>query len=252
MRPVVCAGVLLAATIVSGTARAGNIEDDIDWDFDSVKNGRTVKPKATPQPLPTPKAKPTKPAEAARQEDPAPIAKPSPQPASEPPKPSPVVVKPSPQPSPEPAKPASTSGDTEPAAFAGTLAAHNRVRANVGVGPLVWSEAVASVAQAWANHLKDTRNCNMQHSSNRYGENLFWGSGKRYSMSEAVASWASEGADYTYASNNCRSGAVCGHYTQVVWRNSKAVGCGMATCGSSMVVVCNYDPPGNYVGQKPY
>ena len=45
---------------------------------------------------------------------------------------------------------------------------------------------------------------------------------------------------------------MCGHYTQVVWRKSLRVGCGMATCGATEVWVCNYDPAGNWDGERPY
>jgi len=41
--------------------------------------------------------------------------------------------------------------------------------------------------------------------------------------------------------------------TQVVWRNSQQVGCGSANCpGGGKFVVCSYNPPGNFNGQRPY
>ncbi|BBN13809.1 hypothetical protein MPTK1_6g06560 [Marchantia polymorpha subsp. ruderalis] len=46
---------------------------------------------------------------------------------------------------------------------------------------------------------------------------------------------------------------IASHYTQVVWRDTAALGCGSATCPSgALFVVCSYDPPGNVVGQLPY
>ena len=50
----------------------------------------------------------------------------------------------------------------------------------------------------------------------------------------------------------CKDGEVCGHYTQLVWKNTTEVGCAKVTCGNQTIWVCNYNPPGNYVGQKPY
>ncbi len=44
----------------------------------------------------------------------------------------------------------------------------------------------------------------------------------------------------------------CGHYTQVVWHSTETVGCGKASCGSEEVWLCNYNPSGNWFGQKPY
>ena len=54
---------------------------------------------------------------------------------------------------------------------------------------------------------------------------------------------------------------VCGHYTQLVWRNSTLLGCAYARCTSNSPFqgvptwdfwVCDYSPPGNWVGQRPY
>ncbi|CAB4290778.1 unnamed protein product [Prunus armeniaca] len=70
---------------------------------------------------------------------------------------------------------------------------------------------------------------------------------------DAVDMWLVEKADYNYDSNSCADGKVCGHYTQVVWRNTARVGCAKVRCNSGGTFIgCNYDPPGNYVGQKPY
>jgi hypothetical protein len=48
----------------------------------------------------------------------------------------------------------------------------------------------------------------------------------------------------------------CGHYTQVVWRKTRELGCGYATCKRDGFLVefwaCNYSPAGNVRGQEPY
>ena len=70
---------------------------------------------------------------------------------------------------------------------------------------------------------------------------------------DAVSSWASEAADYDYASNTCAG--VCGHYTQVVWATSTKLGCGVSTCPGLIyghTIVCDYAPGGNISGQRPY
>ena len=129
------------------------------------------------------------------------------------------------------------------------VTAHNQWRSKVGVGPVRWSNTLATYAQEWANYL--AANNKFQHRSNgKYGENLFWAQGKRWSPTEVVNSWGSEVKDYTYKSNKCNG--VCGHYTQIVWRNTTEVGCAVARSGNQEVWVCNYNPPGNYVGQRPY
>ena len=40
-----------------------------------------------------------------------------------------------------------------------------------------------------------------------------------------------------------------GHFTQVVWRGTKRVGCGRSQCKGMDIYVCEYDPPGNWEGQ---
>ena len=68
-------------------------------------------------------------------------------------------------------------------------------------------------------------------------------------------SWAEEKSDYTYSSNTCASGAICGHYTQLVWRNTTRVGCAIHTCPGltyGSAIFCDYYPAGNFNGQKPY
>ena len=145
-----------------------------------------------------------------------------------------------------------TNTTPAPAPFTGMISLHNKARAEVGVPPIKWSNTVAKVSQAWADELKAKQNCNLQHSSShRYGENLGGGSG-RLTSRLIVGLWEAEKQDYTYANNRCTAGKVCGHYTQMVWKRSTEMGCGAASCGSMTVWVCNYNPPGNYIGQKPY
>ena len=48
---------------------------------------------------------------------------------------------------------------------------------------------------------------------------------------------------------------MCGHYTQVVWRNTTKIGCAIYTCPGfqyGSTVVCDYGPGGNIGGQSPY
>jgi len=129
------------------------------------------------------------------------------------------------------------------------VAAHNAVRARIGVPPLFWSDRLAAHAQDWANSL--LARGKFEHRPNSpYGQNLFAIDGARASSAQVVDAWAAESRDYDYNSNRCRG--VCGHYTQVVWRTTKEVGCGVARGGRREVWVCDYDPPGNWVGRRPY
>ncbi|KAF5760287.1 putative CAP domain-containing protein [Helianthus annuus] len=123
---------------------------------------------------------------------------------------------------------------------------HNCIRRVLNLPPLVWDDKVAERAQAWANKRTD---CAMIHSEGG-GENL--ASGHDLSGLWAVQLWIDERLDYDYSKNECT--AMCGHYTQVVWKNTTKVGCGKSRCtdGKSNMIVCNYDPPGNYIGEYPY
>lgn len=129
------------------------------------------------------------------------------------------------------------------------LAAHNAVRAQVGVPPLKWSAQLAAQAQGWANRLLSTSR--FAHRPNSpYGENIFEIAGASASPEQVVESWAAESRDYDYAANKCRK--VCGHYTQLIWSTTRSVGCAVARGPRREIWVCNYDPPGNYIGKRPY
>jgi uncharacterized protein YkwD len=141
----------------------------------------------------------------------------------------------------------------------GIVAAHNAVRDTVGVPHLSWDGQLGNVAQAWAD------GCVFEHSSGSpYGENLFASTPAGNATAQGVVdSWASEVDFYDYDTNSCAANEQCGHYTQIVWDSTERVGCGFAVCpeasspfgggfGDWELWVCNYDPPGNWVGEKPY
>jgi pathogenesis-related protein 1 len=147
------------------------------------------------------------------------------------------------------------------------LAAHNRWRARVGVSPLVWSEALAQSAARWAVQLDPGVPggvCRMEHSDTPdFGENLYWASAVQWSNGQrttqevlpafVVDVWGNESADYRADSGFCRPGRTCGHYTQIVWKDTREVGCALRVCGAKdQVWVCQYRPAGNYIGQRPY
>jgi len=137
------------------------------------------------------------------------------------------------------------------------LREHNRVRAAVRVPPLVYSKELAAYAQKWADHLA-AGGGTLQHRPDEgpwkglYGENLFAGTVGYYDEADAVKSWESEKALYSGEPISRENFRGVGHYTQMVWRTTERVGCGKAVGGGMLVIVCNYDPPGNILGRKPY
>jgi uncharacterized protein YkwD len=162
-----------------------------------------------------------------------------------------------------------SSGDAG-AAEQAWLAPMNAARTAVGESALHWDSIAAGVAQAWAAQ------CNYEHNpdaSSQYaaaggtgglGENLAAGA-PTLSVSGAVAAWLGEQQSYDHATNTCAAGEVCGHYTQIVWSTTTAVGCAQQSCttgspfggGGSIgpawqISVCDFNPPGNYIGEPPY
>lgn len=128
---------------------------------------------------------------------------------------------------------------------------------------LTWSPAAAAVAQAWAAGCTYAHNPGRGADGTPRGENIAASSpGYWPTPAAVVGAWASEWSDYDYATNGCAAGKVCGHYTQLVWRATLRVGCAKATCSVNSpfgagfptweFYVCDYEPPGNWSGQRPY
>lgn len=134
---------------------------------------------------------------------------------------------------------------------------HNRLRADVGVEPVTWSADLAAYAQSWANNLAQ-QGCELDHRpasgqwKQIYGENLFMGTASGYRVEDAVKSWEEEKANYRGGPLNNSNWQDAGHYTQVVWRATTQIGCAKVNCRDNLIVVCNYNPRGNTLGQKAY
>lgn len=110
---------------------------------------------------------------------------------------------------------------------------------------MTWSDEIAKSAQRWAEALRDNQ-CAFDHDHNtRYGENLSYfspvGSGD---VEKVLDGWYGEVAQYDFS----RPGfsPTTGHFTQVVWKGSTELGCGMAECRNAELWVCRYNPPGNF------
>jgi pathogenesis-related protein 1 len=184
-------------------------------------------------------------------------------------------------------EPPAASGET--GIFVGATAAHNAIRDELSesedlpqpLPDLTWSDALAVVAQDWADTLTSETCGSIGHRPNgRYGENIAARGSRGISIApmgpdEAVQGWADEVECWTYGritggntgiqnAEQCEPTCIaaknstgCGHYTQLVWANTRQVGCGYSTCTDDSdflieVWVCNYDPPGNVINQTPY
>ena len=146
------------------------------------------------------------------------------------------------------------------------LAAHNQERAALHLPPLVWNDAMAREALAWAQYLAASGEFRHSEDSTREneGENLWAGTAGAYTPQEMVGAWIAEKRDYRYGKfpDVAADGDwhKVGHYTQVIWKNTTELGCGLATGSGPAgggargldVLVCRYSPAGNYVGETPY
>ncbi|XP_038076210.1 peptidase inhibitor 16-like [Patiria miniata] len=142
---------------------------------------------------------------------------------------------------------------------------HNDFRNNVypkaaNMVKLSWDDDLARKAQDWADSCVDGHN-NVK-SNSRWdwiGENMAYSTAT--DLRGMVKGWEMEGKIYDYGSDYCRTvpgdpmKSSCGHYTQMVWANTKFLGCGFKTgCPGyfSNRLVCNYGEGGNWIGEKPY
>lgn len=132
--------------------------------------------------------------------------------------------------------------------------AHNVYREALGLNPLTWSDSLAQSAQQWANHLAEIHEI-VHSDNNSYGENIWGGTTGVLSFTQMVDSWGDEKNDYIPGStfpNVSTTGnwQDVGHYTQMIWRNTTEVGCGLMNDDQNDFLVCQYNPPGNDNGQN--
>ena len=134
------------------------------------------------------------------------------------------------------------------------LAAHNLERDRAGVERLKWSSKLAQDAQAWAEHLaaKDALVHATQEQRQSAGENLWMGTAGMYSAEDMVGGFAAERAIFKPGKfpEVSRTGKWqdVGHYTQLIWRDTKEVGCAVVRNKVNDVLVCRYFPGGNWIG----
>jgi pathogenesis-related protein 1 len=142
----------------------------------------------------------------------------------------------------------------------------NSLRAQKGAVAFTWNQTLADYAKKVSN------TCVFKHSGGPYGENLAAGSGN-FPISSGIKAWTDE--ESSYDPNNPQPS----HYTQVVWKGSKQLGCAETTCAPGTIfdpkfgvspglrvlnkmlmsfdsqtanyIVCEYFPAGNVIGEFP-
>jgi uncharacterized protein YkwD len=123
------------------------------------------------------------------------------------------------------------------------LALHNAKRRAHCAPDLTWSSELAAAAQAWADR------CELAHAPRsvnpRHGENLARGAGRLGEAAVLFGGWYDEGRRYKFDAPGFQKGT--GHFTQIVWHETRELGCAVATCNGPNLWVCRYAPAGNIV-----
>ena len=137
------------------------------------------------------------------------------------------------------------------------LAAQNRERNALSIPPLEWDDQLARGAADWAEHL--SRTGHFEHSpdpngTEPLGENIWGGTPGYYQPESMVALWIAEKKYYKHGvfPANSRTGKIedVSHYTQLIWRRTKRVGCAISSSGPEEILVCRYSSAGNVIGQN--
>nr|CDS29757.2 peptidase inhibitor 16 [Hymenolepis microstoma] len=145
------------------------------------------------------------------------------------------------------------------------LDSHNQARSDVSppatnMMEMRYSSEMEKLAESWASR------CKFAHPS--WNDVMYENTGQNIAITfghqnvdfpHVIDLWHKE-KDYYYDGDYCTPGQACGHYTQMVWSSSTNVGCAVERCDQyfgghpqpTYLYVCQYQAPGNYIGQKPY
>lgn len=120
----------------------------------------------------------------------------------------------------------------------------NTYRTQHAASNLTYNSTLSDFATSYLSSQEEK--CRFAHSGGPYGENLAIG------YADVVASidgWGGERVDYDFDKGEFSE--ETGHFTQLVWKNTTAVGCGRVDCGEGKgwYLVCEYWPRGNVIGQ---
>lgn len=159
---------------------------------------------------------------------------------------------------------------------------HNELRARIakgeetqGVGggqpkaanmlKMIWSDELAAVAQRWADqcvsgHDENRRTATYGAVGQNYGMRGSSVEGDTTDWGSFIQKWYDEVKDWPAANvesfDNAGATGTTGHYTQVVWAESREVGCGYVYFKEGSWyrkhLLCNYGPAGNFWNKAVY
>jgi hypothetical protein len=117
----------------------------------------------------------------------------------------------------------------------------NTYRTQHNASDVKWNDTLADFAE---DYLAENDDCEFEHSGGPYGENIAIGYAN---ASAAVEAWGDEREEYDFDEGEFSK--ETGHFTQMVWKNTSAVGCGRRLCGErGWFLACEYWPRGNVIG----
>lgn len=122
------------------------------------------------------------------------------------------------------------------------LRMHNYLRYLHGSPALKLSDTLCQISQKLADYLIKKA---------QYGENTYCiistDPNRKISGDEAVLSWYNEAERHNFSKDPTDGSTK--NFSQLVWKNSKELGVGLAIKDNRTVIVANYDPPGNIIGE---
>ena len=134
---------------------------------------------------------------------------------------------------------------------------HNTLRKKHGASALGKLSALAKLAQKTADNCRDKQS--LIHTKDTYngttvGQNLYMCGGSVPTGTKVADKWYAEEANYDYSTGKAKKdGLVIGHFTQLVWKKSKKIGCAIANGPwgdyDGYFVCCDYYPAGNMLNQ---
>ncbi|RWS00077.1 Golgi-associated plant pathogenesis-related protein 1-like protein [Dinothrombium tinctorium] len=127
---------------------------------------------------------------------------------------------------------------------------HNHYRKKHGVPDLVLNSKISAFAKEWAEKLAKSNRFDHR-PNNSYGENIYFASSTNPAFvitgKDPVESWYKEISAHKFGKEPTNLSS--GHFTQVIWKESKELGVGIGRNGNNFIVVANYSPAGNVIGR---
>ena len=129
------------------------------------------------------------------------------------------------------------------------LEAHNKYRVKHHSPPLVSNKELCKISQDYFEKLLQNNAIHFRFGKfkgNDMGENIFICQGSEATGEMETNECYNESKNHNFKKDFQKD---TGHFTQIIWKNTKEVGFGVANRGKTYYVVANYYPPGNFLGQ---